>query len=241
MHALLANISLISSSVMAVSWFPPLSATPLRKIEANSSRSCSGVSASSSSSSSLLLNWRKEVSANEIITHIEHCWAHFLSSQKAKRCTHKHFHTPFRPWSPCGPFLAWTERVAKCVPGQMTINKCKKKVHELAMGTSVYHCRVNTSTGEMVQNRSTLTSFCWPMRCARSWACTSIWGFLHARQWKALLFRKKIAKIHQTKFEHETNATMQIANQSLSKMTTVSAVCKFKPRPPARVDRMKTK
>mmetsp|Transcript_61616 Transcript_61616/g.146725 ORF Transcript_61616/g.146725 Transcript_61616/m.146725 type:complete len:209 (-) Transcript_61616:1917-2543(-) len=64
--------------------------------------------------------------------------------------------------------------------------------------------RMSSSIVASHTSRSTRTSRVWPMRCARSCACLSTWGF-----------------------------------QSLSKMITVSAAGRLRPRPPARVERMK--
>ena len=66
--------------------------------------------------------------------------------------------------------------------------------------------KIRSSTEFTVISLRTLTSFFFPILCARSWACRSWWGF-----------------------------------QSESKMTTVSAVWRLSPKPPARVDNKKMK
>lgn len=70
-------------------------------------------------------------------------------------------------------------------------------------------------------NLKTLTSCVWPILWARSWACKSMCGFL------------QIVNV--------IGGTLQFSYQSVSKIITVSAVCRLSPKPPAWVLKTKMK
>lgn len=95
--------------------------------------------------------------------------------------------------------------------------------------------RIFSSTLLTVQSRSTRTSFCWPIRWARSWAWRS-WN--NKYEMAALLFGHKC---YLWRGIIICVAPTWWGFQSLSKMTTVSAACRFRPSPPALVLRRKMK
>lgn len=128
--------------------------------------------------------------------------------------------------------------------------------------------RIFSSTLFTVHKRSTRTSFCCPIRWARSWACRSYKEEWQRKSEEFYSFILKNNVFIREPFINNTNTVCSIqvprprvvfcyftdamaqrsghcvtwwGFQSLSKMTTVSALCRFSPRPPALVLRRKMK
>lgn len=129
--------------------------------------------------------------------------------------------------------------------------------------------RIFSSTLFTVHKRNTRTSFCCPIRWARSWACRSYKREREKKSGKFYSFQDKcdilknmffiqelpfinntateynvqLPRLHVRLFNVFYQARVRCSSrcitwwgfQSLSKMTTVSALCRLRPRPPALV------